>query len=82
MLSYFISNDETLIVFDDSITLVETKKFNTFISNKFLKSFSFWSYLLFKLNYYDEKTDGTKLMKIVLVGHNNYKLTLVFKKAF
>ena len=63
---YYINKEETLIVFDETVDLIQTQKVK-YLSNKFLKTFSFLSYLAFQINCYDEINDDLYYMKLILV---------------
>ena len=53
----------------NNIKLLENKESDKFIEWELLKSFDFYTYLLFKLDIYDDKNDTIMLLQAIKVSY-------------
>ena len=69
MKRYPVDTKYEIVMLKNNIKLLENKESDTFIEWELLKSFDFYTYLLFKLDIYDDKNDTIMLLQAIKVSY-------------
>lgn len=69
MKRYPVDTKYEIVMLKNNIKLLENKESDKFIEWELLKSFDFYTYLLFKLDIYDDKNDTIMLLQAIKVSY-------------
>ena len=72
IIRYNINSEDSLVLFDNAPTIVETGRINAFILFKFKESMEYFGYVMFYLGFYDESNNAYLYEKMIMVSNFDF----------